>query len=170
MSFKLYADGGCAPKNPGPGGFAFRLESADGVVEGWGYEAESTNNRMEILAATHGLRAVPVGSTVELICDSQYVLSGCSEWRKGWQRRGMRKADGSPVLNAELWQQLWAEVDMRRVKYTWVRGHSGNPGNERVDELAGLARDKKSNHLPTAAKPAAATPAASSQARVRVAP
>lgn len=150
--YKIYADGGCAPSNPGPGGFAFRIEGPDDqVLEGWGFEDASTNNRMEIMAATEAMRRVPPGSEVELICDSQYVLKGCSEWRKGWQSRGMKKADGEPVVNAELWPALWAEVDKRTVKYKWVRGHSGDPGNERADELVIYARSKRETVLPPVA-------------------
>lgn len=136
---ELYCDGACLG-NPGPGGWAYllRFRSEAGVKEkeAAGPDPETTNNRMELLAAIRGLEALAKPCDVELFCDSQYVVKGINSWMAGWKRAGWRKADRQPVLNAEFWQALDAQVQRHRVKAIWVRGHAGHAENERVDELA----------------------------------
>jgi ribonuclease HI len=136
----LFTDGACSG-NPGPGGWAFILKhSASGkVLEKWGGEPETTNNRMELQAAIEGLSALKRACYVELFTDSEYVRKGLSEWMAGWKRNGWRKREkGSlkPIKNVELWQQLDELVARHRVKFTRVAGHSGHPENDRCDELA----------------------------------
>lgn len=136
---ELYCDGACLG-NPGPGGWAyllrFRLGAEAKEKEAAGFDPETTNNRMELLGAIRGLEALSKPCEVELFCDSQYVVKGINSWMAGWKRAGWRKADRQPVLNAELWQALDAQVQRHRVNANWVRGHAGHAENERVDELA----------------------------------
>lgn len=143
----VYADGGSAP-NPGPGGWAAVVVLGDGTIrEVSGAEGTSTNNRMELMAAAAGLReAAGTGAKrIVMRLDSKYVQDGITSWIHGWKRKGWVTAAGEPVKNRELWQELdAASVAAReggaKVEYEWVKGHSGNPGNERADELVGLAR------------------------------
>jgi len=145
----LYCDGACLG-NPGPGGWGFLLRTATskGPVEkeGSGAEADTTNNRMELMGALEGLRALSRPCEVTLWCDSQYVVKGLAEWLPGWKRKGWRKADGHPVLNADLWQALDMEMQRHRVATRWVRGHAGHAENERVDRLASAAAKAGSGH------------------------
>lgn len=136
----VFTDGACRG-NPGPGGWAalVRDDSGDRMVSG--AEAESTNNRMELMAAIEGLAAVPEGSHVHLTTDSQYVRQGITQWIKGWKRNGWKTAARKPVKNQDLWQRLDAAVEVREVSWFWVKGHSGHPDNEKVDEGANLAID-----------------------------
>jgi ribonuclease HI len=126
--------------NPGPGGWAYllRIRTGQGVQEkeDSGHVDETTNNRMELTAALMGLAALKRPCRVELVSDSQYVVKGLAQWLDGWKRAGWRKADRSPVLNADLWQALDAEASRHQVVPRWVRGHDGHPENERVDQLA----------------------------------
>ncbi len=142
MKVELYCDGACLG-NPGPGGWGFllRLRDAAGLreKEGSGAEADTTNNRMELKAAIHGLEALTRPCEVALHSDSQYVVKGIQTWLKDWKRRGWRKADGQPVLNADLWEALDAQLIRHRVTAHWVKGHAGHPDNERVDRLANAA-------------------------------
>ncbi|HEX9081127.1 MAG TPA: ribonuclease HI [Holophagaceae bacterium] len=139
---ELYCDGACLG-NPGPGGWGYllRLRAPDGVreKEAAGAEPETTNNRMELMAAIRGLAALNQPCLVALYSDSQYVVKGIQAWLKDWKRRGWKKADGKPVLNADLWQALDAELTRHHVEAHWVRGHAGHPENERVDRLANEA-------------------------------
>jgi ribonuclease HI len=134
---ELYTDGGCIG-NPGPGGWAYILKyPADGqVTEASGGEDRTTNNRMEITAVIRGLEALEKPSRVHLVGDSEYVLKGISEWLPGWKRRGWRKADKKPVLNADLWQRIDELIHKHVVTVEWTRGHAGHAENERCDELA----------------------------------
>lgn len=143
MSYVLYTDGGCAP-NPGPGGWAFVLDQADGErLESHGGEAESTNNRMELTAVIRGLETILASGgdarpAVEVVSDSQYVLKGLTEWMPGWKSNDWtRKVAGKrkPVLNIDLWQNLDGLAQQADVTVTWVRGHTGHPENERCDAL-----------------------------------
>lgn len=132
----LYTDGGCHG-NPGPAGWgAVAVQAGRVVLERNDFIGVATNQVAELTAAIKGLAATPVGAIVELISDSQYVLKGISEWRKGWAARGWVNAAGQPVANKVLWVALYAEVDKRSVTTRWVRGHSGNIFNERCDVLA----------------------------------
>ena len=142
---ELYCDGACLG-NPGPGGWGYllRFRLATGVKEkeGAGGEPETTNNKMELLAAIRGLESLARPCDVELFSDSQYVVKGITSWMAGWKKAGWRKADRQPVLNIELWQALDAQVQRHRVKANWVKGHAGHTENERVDTLASDAAAK----------------------------
>lgn len=139
---ELYCDGACLG-NPGPGGWGYllRVRTACGVKEkeAAGAEPETTNNRMELMAAIRGLEALTQPCLVELRSDSQYVVKGIQTWLGDWKRRGWKKADGKPVLNADLWQALDAQLARHHVEAHWVRGHAGHTENERVDRLANEA-------------------------------
>ena len=137
---QLFSDGACRG-NPGPGGWAYILRHpATGTEkEGSGGQAETTNNQMELMAVIAGLAALKHRSEVEVITDSNYVAKGCSEWLAGWKKNGWRRREGKtwkPVKNVELWQRLDELLAAHQVRFTWIRGHSGHPENERCDELA----------------------------------
>ncbi len=136
----IYTDGACSG-NPGPGGWGAILMSGPHRKELKGGEAETTNNRMELLAAITALEALKRPSRVELHTDSQYVKNGITTWIHGWKRNGWRTADKKPVKNAELWQRLDEAQNRHDIDWHWVKGHAGHPENERADELAreGLA-------------------------------
>ncbi len=132
----IHADGACKG-NPGRGGWGALLEFADGRrEERWGGAASTTNNRMELTAAIEALAGLPDGSSVQVWTDSSYVQKGITEWIDGWKKRHWRKADGKPVQNADLWQQLDVQTRRHRVSWHWVRGHNGHAGNEAADRLA----------------------------------
>lgn len=141
MPWVVYADGACAPSNPGPSGWGAVVIAPPNGQESdhFGFIGPGTNQIAELTAAIEGLSRVPAGEEVELVSDSQYVLKGISEWRAGWERRGFRNAKGEPVANLALWKRLFALVDDRRVRTRWVRGHNGEPFNERADALANQA-------------------------------
>ena len=135
---KIYTDGACSG-NPGPGGWGARIENGDGTIEELkGGEANTTNNRMELLAAIEALAHLPDGSTLTLITDSTYTKDGMTQWLAGWKRNGWRTAAKKPVKNVDLWRALDAQCTRHRIDWQWVRGHTGNAGNERADELARL--------------------------------
>jgi len=142
MKVELYCDGACLG-NPGPGGWGYllRVRLAGGIQEkeGAGPAADTTNNRMELMAAIRGLEALSRACDVLLQSDSQYVVKGIQSWLKDWKRRGWKKADGKPVLNADLWQALDEQLGRHRVEARWVKGHAGHAENERVDRLANEA-------------------------------
>ncbi len=137
---EIWTDGGCKP-NPGPGGWAAILRFRGVERELLGAEAATTNNRMELTAAASALEALKRPCDVVLHTDSEYVKNGVTRWHEGWVRRKWRNASGDPVANMELWQRLLAAAKAHRVEWRWVRGHSGDPMNERVDQLATTARD-----------------------------
>lgn len=136
----IYTDGACRG-NPGPGGWGALLQhgSHEKVVSG--AEDLTTNNRMELMAAIQALKALKDPSKVDLYTDSQYVQKGISEWIVGWKKRGWIKADKKPVMNADLWKELDQEAARHQVKWHWVKGHSGHPENDRVDQIANEAID-----------------------------
>ena len=140
----IYTDGACLG-NPGPGGWAAVILGPE-RIEITGFDSATTNNRMELTAALEGLRALPEGAEVHLHTDSQYVRNGMHEWLARWKRNGWRTADKKPVKNEDLWRALDEAATAHRVHWHWVRGHNGDPENERCDELAneairrGLAR------------------------------
>ena len=136
-SIEIHTDGACLG-NPGPGGWAALLRWRGVERELAGGEAQTTNNRMELLAVIQGLRALKRPCTVIIHTDSQYVMKGMTEWLANWKRRGWMTADKKPVKNAELWQLLDEQVQRHTVSWRWVRGHAGDPGNERADQLANL--------------------------------
>ena len=137
----IYCDGACRG-NPGPGGWGVLLLSGDAERELSGAERDTTNNRMELIAAIEALRALKRHSRVHLHTDSQYVMNGITSWLDGWKKRGWKTAGRSPVKNVDLWQALDAECGRHAVRWSWVRGHSGHPGNERADTLANIAIDE----------------------------
>ena len=132
---EVYADGACKG-NPGPGGWGVLIRQGGRERELHGGERATTNNRMELTAVIRALEALPHGSRVRLVTDSQYVQKGMSEWLAGWKRRGWRTADKKPVKNEDLWKELDALAQNHRVEWHWVRGHAGHPDNERADALA----------------------------------
>lgn len=137
MRTLVFADGACKG-NPGRGGWGVLIKHGSESRELHGGVADTTNNRMEMMAVIEGLAALQPGSEVHVVTDSQYVQKGISEWIHGWKRRGWRTSDGGPVKNRDLWMRLDSEVGKHRVSWEWVRGHNGHPENERADELANL--------------------------------
>lgn len=138
----IYTDGACSG-NPGPGGWGALLRSGDKERELSGYEAATTNNRMELMAVIEALRALKRPVQARVHTDSQYVQKGISEWIHGWKRRGWKTADKQPVKNADLWQLLDQLAAGHRIEWLWVRGHAGHIENERVDALARAAIEKQ---------------------------
>ena len=142
MPPRAYTDGACRG-NPGPGGWGVVLETGAGAArELRGAAARTTNNRMELQAVIEALDALPAGTAVEVVTDSEYVMKGITEWIGRWKRNGWRTAGGKPVRNRELWQNLDRLAAAREVAWRWVRGHSGVAGNERADALANQAIDE----------------------------
>ena len=142
---ELWTDGACKG-NPGPGGWgAILLIPNQAPLELSGYDPATTNNRMELTAVIEGLKPLPDrAGTVTVHTDSQLVVKGMTEWIAGWQRKQWRKSDGDPVLNAELWRALLAQSQrLEQVRWQWVRGHSGVPLNERADQLAVAAIERR---------------------------
>ncbi len=131
----IHTDGACSG-NPGPGGWGAVLHAADKERELWGGELQTTNNRMEMMAAIQALEALRKPCRVELHTDSQYVMKGISEWIHGWKRRGWLTADKKPVKNDDLWKRLDAARLRHEVDWRWVKGHAGHEFNERADVLA----------------------------------
>ncbi|MGO9987576.1 MAG: ribonuclease HI [Steroidobacteraceae bacterium] len=138
---KLYTDGACRG-NPGPGGWAALLIAGKERKEVSGAEAETTNNRMELMAAIGGLTALKRRCTVQLYTDSRYVLQGFTEWLPQWKARGWRTAAREPVKNQDLWEKLEQCAAAQDIQWHWVKGHSGHDGNEYVDRQANLAIDR----------------------------
>ena len=138
----IYTDGACKG-NPGPGGWGVLLTTAGNVKELFGGEMNTTNNRMEMTAVIEALAALKRPCRVTLHVDSQYVLKGMTEWIAGWKARGWRTAAKQPVKNVDLWQKLDALVtgSGHKIEWIWVRGHDGDPGNERADVLANKGVD-----------------------------
>lgn len=132
---EIYTDGACSG-NPGPGGWGAILIWNGHRKEIKGGEAQTTNNRMELMAAISALEALKTGVEADLYTDSAYVRNGISSWIHGWKKNGWRTADRKPVKNAELWQRLEQAMSAHRVTWHWVKGHAGHPENERADELA----------------------------------
>ena len=139
---EIYTDGACKG-NPGPGGWGVLLKAGGTEKELFGGEMATTNNRMELMAVIQALSALKRPGEVTLFLDSQYVLKGITEWLPGWKAKGWRTASKQPVKNVELWQQLDALVQQggHRIDWRWVRGHNGDPGNERADALANRGVD-----------------------------
>ena len=137
----IYTDGACKG-NPGPGGWGALLVCKGVEKELWGGEANTTNNRMELLAAIMALEALKSPCEVVLSTDSQYVQKGIGEWLPNWIRRGWKTAGGEPVKNKDLWERLQAAAKPHKVQWKWVKGHAGHVENERVDQLARAAAEK----------------------------
>ena len=132
---EIFTDGACKG-NPGPGGWGAWLRNGEHEKEICGGEANTTNNRMELMAVIEALSSLTRPCNVVVHTDSQYVQKGISEWIHGWKKRGWKTAAKEPVKNADLWQALDAAQARHQVEWRWVRGHSGHAGNERADQLA----------------------------------
>lgn len=132
---EIYTDGACKG-NPGPGGWGAWLRSGNHEKALCGGEANTTNNRMELTAVIRALEALKRPVQARIHTDSKYVQQGISTWIHGWKKNGWRTADKKPVKNADLWQQLDQLVQGHELEWLWVKGHAGDPGNERADELA----------------------------------
>jgi ribonuclease HI len=137
----IYTDGACRG-NPGPGGWGALLRFGEHVKELRGAESNTTNNRMELTAAIRAFAALNRPCSVQLYTDSQYVRKGITEWLPQWKARDWRTADKKPVKNVDLWQALEREIERHTVEWHWVKGHAGDPGNERADRLANEAIDE----------------------------
>lgn len=135
----IYSDGGSDP-NPGIGGWAAVLRYGQHEKVLYGNDPATTNNRMELTAAIKALEALKKRSVIEFHTDSEYVRKGITQWIEGWSQRGWMSKSGKPISNADLWQRLWPLVQQHEINWYWVKGHSGNPLNERVDTLAREAR------------------------------
>jgi ribonuclease HI len=131
----IHTDGACKG-NPGPGGWGALLEYDGRRKEIFGGEAQTTNNRMELVAVIRALEALTRAADVEIYTDSQYVKNGIESWIHGWKRNGWKTSDRKAVKNADLWRELDLLAARHRIRWHWVRGHDDNPGNERADELA----------------------------------
>ncbi|MCP4698773.1 MAG: ribonuclease HI [Gammaproteobacteria bacterium] len=140
----IYTDGGCRGNPGGPGGWGVLLRFQGHEKQLYGHEANTTNNRMELMAAIQALETLKRPCQVRLTTDSQYVKKGITEWIRNWIKRGWKTASKQPVKNADLWQRLHAATQRHKVSWQWVRGHSGHKENEIVDALANRAMDELS--------------------------
>ncbi len=138
---EIFTDGACRG-NPGPGGWGALLRYGDKEKTLYGGERETTNNRMELMAAIMALQSLTRPCQVVLTTDSQYVRKGITEWLPNWKQRGWRTAAKQPVKNADLWQLLDAAAACHQIEWRWVKGHSGHPENERADALANRGIDE----------------------------
>jgi len=134
---EIYTDGACKG-NPGPGGWGALLIAGEHRKELHGGDSDTTNNRMELMAAIEALKALKRPSSLKLYTDSQYVKNGIQSWIQNWKRNQWRTAAKKPVKNADLWQILDTLNEQHEIEWCWVKGHSGHPGNERADELANI--------------------------------
>jgi len=140
-SVQLITDGSCLG-NPGPGGWAYILRYGEHKRECSGGEAQTTNNRMELMAAIEGLNAIKESCKVTIITDSQYVKNGIMTWLKGWKRNGWRTASKKPVQNQDLWEKLDEAVARHTTEWEWTKGHASHEDNNRCDELARAAAER----------------------------
>lgn len=138
---EIFTDGACKG-NPGPGGWGAVLRYGDKEKLLWGGDKDTTNNRMELLAAIEALSALKKSCSVVLTTDSQYVRKGITEWIAGWRKNGWKTAAKKPVKNADLWQRLDALSAQYTIDWRWVKGHSGHPENELADQLANRGVDE----------------------------
>lgn len=139
-TIELFTDGACRG-NPGPGGWGALLRYGEVEKELNGAEADTTNNRMELMAAIRGLEALKSPCHVVLTTDSQYVKNGLTQWLPNWKKKNWQTASKKPVKNRDLWERLDAQAQRHDVEWHWVKGHSGHVENERVDQLANQAID-----------------------------
>lgn len=134
---EIYTDGACKG-NPGVGGWGALLIAGSKEKELFGGEKDTTNNRMELMAVIQALGVLKRPCDIVLHCDSQYVLKGITEWIQGWKAKGWKTASRAPVKNVDLWQALDQARTQHKIEWKWVKGHAGDPGNERADQLANL--------------------------------
>ncbi len=132
---RIYSDGACSG-NPGPGGWGAILQWGDTTKEIAGFEAETTNNRMELMAAISALETLKRPVTAKVTTDSAYLRNGITQWLPRWKARGWKTADKKPVKNQDLWERLERQCARHSVNWAWVKGHAGHELNERADELA----------------------------------
>ena len=140
QTIEIWTDGSCSG-NPGPGGWGALLVSGDNEKELFGGQENTTNNQMELKAAIEALNALKAPSKVILHTDSTYVKDGLTKWIHGWKKNGWKTAAKKPVKNKEYWQALDAACQRHDITWKWVKGHAGDPGNERADELANRGTD-----------------------------
>jgi ribonuclease HI len=138
---EIYTDGACRG-NPGPGGWGALLLAGKHRKTLHGGEPETTNNRMELMAAIEALNALKGPRRVVLHTDSKYVMHGITEWMDNWKKRGWKTSNKKPVKNQDLWMLLDEAIARHEIQWKWVKGHDGNPGNEEADELANLGIDE----------------------------
>ena len=136
----IYTDGACRG-NPGPGGWGAILSNTNSEKELYGGEKDTTNNRMELIATIEALKALKKQCEVDLYTDSTYVKNGIQQWLANWKKNNWRTAARKPVKNQDLWEALDLQTQRHNVSWHWVKGHAGDPGNERADELANLGID-----------------------------
>ena len=136
----IYTDGACRG-NPGPGGWGVILNYKGKIKELYGAEKHTTNNRMELMAAIQALESLTRPCSVQLNSDSIYVLKGITDWMPNWKKRDWKTAAKTPVKNEDLWRRLDVAITKHKVEWKWVKGHSGNTGNDRADVLANLGID-----------------------------
>ena len=146
-SVHIFTDGACRG-NPGPGGWGALLRYKEWELELYGGDPDTTNNRMELLAAINALEALKHPCIATVTTDSIYVMKGISEWLPNWVRKGWRTASNAPVKNADLWKQLVAAQSPHTVEWRWVKGHAGHPENERADQLANRGIDEMLSSIP----------------------
>ena len=137
----IYTDGACRG-NPGPGGWGVLLQYGDHVKELYGGEPDTTNNRMELTATIEALQALKKDCKVDLFTDSTYVKNGIQQWMKKWKLNSWKTAARKPVKNRDLWEMLDQHANSHTVNWHWVKGHAGDPGNEKADELANRGIDE----------------------------
>ncbi|HBY58379.1 MAG TPA: ribonuclease HI [Solibacterales bacterium] len=135
---QLITDGACLG-NPGRGGWAYILRYKDRKKEAYGADPQTTNNRMELTAAVRGLSALKERCAVQVVTDSEYMKNGITQWIHGWKRKGWKRADGQPVLNRDLWEELDGQVNRHQTEWVWTKGHAQHEDNNRCDELASMA-------------------------------
>lgn len=140
---EVFTDGACRG-NPGPGGWGALIRFQQHEKTLFGGEGDTTNNRMELMAAIQALKALSEGCHVQLTTDSQYVRKGITEWLEGWKARGWKTASKKPVKNVDLWQALEEQVNRHKIDWHWVKGHSGHRENEIADQLANQGIDEQS--------------------------
>ncbi len=139
----IYTDGGCRP-NPGPGGWGVLLIASERTKELSGGEPDTTNNRMELTAAIEALEALHEPCEATLHTDSEYLKKGITSWMEKWRKNGWQTASRKPVKNQDLWRRLYDATQRHQITWKWVKGHAGNEYNERVDQLATVARENLS--------------------------
>jgi len=142
----IYTDGACKG-NPGPGGWGVILSYKGIIKELFGGDPDTTNNRMELMAAIQALETLTQPCSVRINTDSKYVLQGITEWMSNWKKRGWKTASRTPVKNEDLWRRLDAAIQRHDIEWTWVKGHSGDKNNDRADELANLGIASLKNEL-----------------------